>query len=924
VPIIDDRTGAVAREWYRWFYSLYNIVGAGTGIIPVDSGGTGLNTIPTNGQLLIGNGTGYALNTLSTGSGISVTNGAGTISIANTGVLSNIAGLGIGVSSATGDVTISNTGVLSFSGGTTGLTPIAAATGVVTLAGTLAIANGGTNGSATPTAYGVAYGTGTAYAFTAAGTTGQVLTATTSAAPTWTTISTGTVTSVGLSAPAIFTVTGSPVTTSGTLTLAYSGTALPTTSGGTGLTSFTASGVVYASSTSVLATGSALTFNGTNLTTTGSTTAARFIPTSTTAPTTGIYLKNSTGLAFSGGTGTALVTIGIYGLSVGTTLSGSNNALLEVNSTNSIISSGVPTATNGIGIYNSGGTWAPGYALISNINVNSLRSTTIDLYDGLDTGSITTATTLYIEGSPVGSGNGTGTVITNPYSLYIASGASYFGGAVTLNTTSTHNGTATFANTTGNKLVVSGNISQAAWTTTGPAISVATGTYTSSAGLTGTVAANSLGTPTFAATTASQTVTNAATLYIAAAPSNGTNVTITNAFALYVAAGKTSLTGNLLLNTTATYPSVAATTAITPQFQLSGTTASTASKGQFGWNTTPYYTFNRSNGAVGVYTAVTSGVGLGAIQFNGADGTTFVGSSTIIGSADAAVSAGIVPGRLTFSTADSAGTLTERLRFTSAGGISFGSSGTAYGTTGQLLTSAGNSAPTWTSVTGSGNIVSATSPTITNLTLAAGTASLAPLVMTSGTSLTSPVAGAIEFDGSTFFSTDDVTDGRGFIPSAHFYRLTADGSAITTIANFFGATSGTALDNNIFYEVEAYLYFLKTTSGTATFTMTFSNAPVNNNAFYVGSQATAVGAVGTPQTAALIKSTATAGALPATNALTSAGNHQYVLRAMFQANATTGGTINLQVTSSAGSITPLTGSYYKITRLPAANTGAYV
>jgi hypothetical protein len=51
-------------------------------------------------------------------------------------------------------------------------------------------------------------------------------------------------------------------------------TALPTASGGTGLTSFTANGVAYASSTSALATGSALTFNGTNLATTGSVTSA--------------------------------------------------------------------------------------------------------------------------------------------------------------------------------------------------------------------------------------------------------------------------------------------------------------------------------------------------------------------------------------------------------------------------------------------------------------------------------------------------------------------------------------------------------------------------------------------------------------------------------------------------------------------------
>jgi hypothetical protein len=46
----------------------------------------------------------------------------------------------------------------------------------------------------------------------------------------------GTVTSVALTAPSIFTVTGSPITSSGTLALTYSGTALPILNGGTGQT----------------------------------------------------------------------------------------------------------------------------------------------------------------------------------------------------------------------------------------------------------------------------------------------------------------------------------------------------------------------------------------------------------------------------------------------------------------------------------------------------------------------------------------------------------------------------------------------------------------------------------------------------------------------------------------------------------------
>jgi hypothetical protein len=72
----------------------------------------------------------------------------------------------------------------------------------------------------------------------------------------------GTVTSVAASVPSFLSIAGSPITTSGTLAITLSGTALPTTSGGTGLTSFTANGVVYASSSSALATGSALRFDG--------------------------------------------------------------------------------------------------------------------------------------------------------------------------------------------------------------------------------------------------------------------------------------------------------------------------------------------------------------------------------------------------------------------------------------------------------------------------------------------------------------------------------------------------------------------------------------------------------------------------------------------------------------------------------------
>jgi len=48
-------------------------------------------------------------------------------------------------------------------------------------------------------------------------------------------LGTGTVTSVAATVPSIFSITGSPITSSGTLAMTYSGTALPAANGGTGV-----------------------------------------------------------------------------------------------------------------------------------------------------------------------------------------------------------------------------------------------------------------------------------------------------------------------------------------------------------------------------------------------------------------------------------------------------------------------------------------------------------------------------------------------------------------------------------------------------------------------------------------------------------------------------------------------------------------
>ena len=74
----------------------------------------------------------------------------------------------------------------------------------------------------------------------------------------------GTVTSVALSAPAVFTVSGSPITASGTLALSYSGTALPVLNGGTGVTTSTGTGSVVLNSGATLTNPNANQINDTN------------------------------------------------------------------------------------------------------------------------------------------------------------------------------------------------------------------------------------------------------------------------------------------------------------------------------------------------------------------------------------------------------------------------------------------------------------------------------------------------------------------------------------------------------------------------------------------------------------------------------------------------------------------------------------
>lgn len=235
------------------------------------------------------------------------------------------------------------------------------------------------------------------------------------------------------------------------------------------------------------------------------------------------------------------------------------------------------------------------------------------------------------------------------------------------------------------------------------------------------------------------------------------------------------------------------------------------------------------------------------------------------------------------------------------------------------------SASTGTFKTSSGaNTLSGATTALNLITTVAGTTSLANVNTPAGTLKTTAAAGDHEFDGAASYITNEATAGRGAVAVDQYFRLTSAGSTISTIANFFGANSNPVLVSGGYYEIDIYAHFLKSTAGTVVWTFTNSAAPTAQDIYYEMSPV--AGIVAPPGTATMligqIYNDATAAlALAATGALTDAVQHFMHTKIWLQNS--TGTSLQIQATVSAGTITPGIGSRWYCRRLPAANAGLF-
>lgn len=223
-----------------------------------------------------------------------------------------------------------------------------------------------------------------------------------------------------------------------------------------------------------------------------------------------------------------------------------------------------------------------------------------------------------------------------------------------------------------------------------------------------------------------------------------------------------------------------------------------------------------------------------------------------------------------------------------------------------------------------------------SLTLAAGTATVAPIVLAAGTNLTAPVAGAVEYDGTAFYATAAASS-RQQIDAEQYAIATADSATYSNAgldaaaaAPIFTTTMGCSANGAITlvagktYAFEANYILTNTGTTSHTWATLFGGTASLTSILYsiFGLSATA----SAPASGGLTGSAAVATAVVATAASTSATENVIIqLNGVLTVNA--GGTFIPQLQASARpgatgtpGVVMKKGSYFRIWEMAGGGT----
>ena len=376
VPFIDERTGLMAREWYRFFLNLFVLTGSGNNPVSLEELQLGPPNQPDLTELLIQ-------------------------------INQNIAPQ---YEDQSGDflATLDTAQLMSMMSRFENAEAAIQGAYLQPVVQTGTIANYNLDGS--PTAGGIAYGTGPALAVSAAGTLGQVLTSGGAGTPTWATDAGGSVTSVSVVSANGLAGTVATATTTPAITLSTTVTGL-LKGNGTAI-SAAASGTDYApatSGTSILYGNGAGGFSNVTI---------------------------GTGVAFSAGTLSA---------------TGSGGTVTNVTGTAPVVSSGgttpaisMPAATTSVDGYLTSTDWTTfnnkGSGTVTSVAALTLGTTGTDLSSTVATGTTTPVITLQV---PTASASNRGALSAADWTTFNNKGSgsvtsvSFTGGIVTVATPTT-------------------------------------------------------------------------------------------------------------------------------------------------------------------------------------------------------------------------------------------------------------------------------------------------------------------------------------------------------------------------------------------------------------------------------------------------------------------------------------------------------